>query len=122
MSLRRNSGFTVVEFLITSVSIFCGFYFVFWSCYLGANTMLARFYLNDFALCQLNSKPNECLQNLKRRLDTLKFIEVKKIDIQTSLAIRSVSLIYNYNLPILGLAQGLQTIHLSSQINLGDWQ
>ncbi len=122
MNPHKKNGFTVVEFLITGISIFCGFYFLFWTCYLGANTMLARFYLNDFALCQLNSKPNECLQNLKQRLSDLRFVEIKKIDVQTSLALKTVSLIYNFNLPIIGLKNGLQAIHISSQINLGDWQ
>lgn len=119
---RRPNGFTITEFLITMTSLFAGFYFIFWSCYLGSNYTLAKHYLKNYSRCDLNLESKECWQVLKRRVDSLKFIDIQHLYLDTTLANKSVHLVFDYQLPMVGLGQGIQGIKLSSTLKSSAWQ
>jgi|GEM_PF-5355275 len=122
MSLRKKNGFTISEFLITVVSLFCGLYFIFWTCYLGCNFALAKFYLDDFSFCELNTQSNKCWIFLKRRVDALKFVRINSLYTDSTAVDKTVYLVFDYALPIIGLNRGVENIKLSSSIQLGRWQ
>lgn len=122
MSHRKKNGFTISEFLITVVSLFSGLYFIFWTCYLGCNFALAKFYLDDFSLCELNAQSNKCWIFLKRRVGTLKFVRINSLYTDSTAADKTVYLVFDYALPIVGLNRGVENIKLSSSIQPGRWQ
>lgn len=122
MNSRQKNGFTISEFLITIVSLFSGLYFIFWTCYLGCNFALAKFYLNDFSLCELNSNSKECWVFLKRRMDMLKFVKINSLYTENRTSDKTVYLVFDYSLPIIGLNRGVENIKLSSSIQPGRWQ
>lgn len=119
---RHKNGFTISEFLITISSLFAGFYFIFWSCYLGSNYTLAHFYLKDYSLCDLNLQPRSCWQILKRRMDSLKFVDIQRLYLETTPTKKSVYVVFNYDLPMIGLTQGVRDIQLSSSLTSSAWQ
>ncbi len=110
------------EFLITMTSLFSGLYFIFWTSYLGCNYALAGFYLNDFSFCELNSNRRECWIQLKRKVDSLKFVKVNQLYTENSLREKTVHLNFDYSLPIIGLSHGIKDIKLSSSLQPGKWQ
>lgn len=122
MIIKNENGFTISEFLITVTSLFMGLYFIFWTCYLGCNYALARFYLNDFSFCELNLSHKECWISLKRQVDSLKFIKITQLYTNNSTFEKTVYLAFDYHLPIPGLTQGIQNIKLSSSVQTGIWQ
>lgn len=122
MKHNRKSGFTILEFLLTAVSLFSGLYFIFWASYLAANYTLARHYLMGYTYCELKSKPSECWNSLTRQIDSLKFIKIEKLHRSIDFGKKTVSLEFAYNLPIIGLSQGIQSIALSASHQPGDWQ
>lgn len=122
MSPRRKNGFSISEFLITIVSLFSGLYFIFWTCYLGCNFALAKFYLDDFSFCELNTQAKECWIFLKRRVDALKFVKITSLYTDNTVSDKKVYLVFDYALPIIGLSHGVQNIKLSSSVQPGRWQ
>lgn len=122
MNPRKKNGFTISEFLITVVSLFSGLYFIFWICYLGCNFALAKFYLHDFSFCELNSQPKECWTYLKRRVDSLKFVKIRRLYTESISNNKTVYLNFDYALPIIGVTRRVENIKLSSSIHPGRWQ
>ena len=115
--MNRN-GFSIVEFLISVVAIFSGVYFIFWFSYLATNYTLAKYYLDDFSFCELKSNPKNCLTLLKRRVDSLKFVEIQKLETETIGSQKKATLVFNFDLPILGFDKGIKNIRLSSTSHL----
>ena len=122
MSSRHKNGFTISEFLITVISLFSGLYFIFWTCYLGCNFALAKFYLDDFSFCELNSRSKDCWVNLKRRVDSLKFVKINRLYTEHISTDKVVHLNFDYALPIIGLTRGVEDIKLSSSVQPSRWQ
>lgn len=122
MNPSKKNGFSILEFLITLVSLFAGLYFIFWYSYLATNYTLAQYYLSDYTFCELSNNSKHCLSFLKQRLNTLKFIEIQKLNLKSSAYTKTVSLILDYNLPLPGFSDGVKTIKLTSSINPGVWQ
>ncbi|OYZ17914.1 MAG: hypothetical protein B7Y39_14495 [Bdellovibrio sp. 28-41-41] len=110
------------EFLIAITSLFASLYFIFWTSYLGCNYALAGFYLNDFSLCELDTSKRECWIHLKRKVDSLKFVKVNQLYTQNSTVEKTVHLVFDYSLPIIGLREGVKDIKLSSSLQPGKWQ
>lgn len=118
----NNRGFGILDFLITFVSLFAGLYFIFWAAYFGCNYFLARFYLDNFTFCELKITSTDCWHTLKRQIHSLKFVDVKKLHLEKSSKTKTVSLIFDYTLPTLGLSKGVGSLELSSSINEGAWR
>lgn len=122
MSLLNKKAFTISEFLITSLSLFTGLYFIFWTGFLGSNCTLAQSYLNDFAYCDLGANTKKCWAILKRQIESLRFTESKKLFIDSSENQKKVILIFDFHLPIIGAHQGLKDIKLTSLLDKEKWQ
>ena len=126
----KNNGFTVLEFLIISVSFFSGLYFIFWASLFASNYMLAQHYLNDFSFCQLKSNStncirecvNQCLHTLEKSLNSLLFIKIKNLDFQTIGQTKIVNLIFAYDLPMIGPSSKWSDIKISSSVDVGAWR
>ncbi|MBL7544943.1 MAG: hypothetical protein JNL11_14085 [Bdellovibrionaceae bacterium] len=118
----NQRGFSVIEFAISVVSFASGLYFIFWACYLGSNYSLARYYLDDFLFCEMKAHPKECWQSLKRRVDSLKFVEVRQLSTNILGQTKTAILVFNYSLPIFGLSQGITNIKLTASQQIGKWQ
>jgi hypothetical protein len=89
---------------------------------LGSNYTLAQYYLNDFSFCELNAESKSCWIDLKRKVDSLKFVAIQNLYAQKSAQTKTVFLVFNYELPIVGLKNGISGIKLSSVRQLGQWQ
>lgn len=59
---------------------------------------------------------------MKRQIDSLKFVRVNQLYKENSNFQKTVYLVFDYSLPIIGLAQGVKNIKLSSSIQPGKWQ
>lgn len=122
MNLLDRKGFTISEFLITSLSLFSGLYFIFWTGFLGSNCALAQTYLNDYAYCDLGANTKKCWATMKRQIESLRFIESKKLFIDNSDSPKTVKLIFDYQLPIIGANTGVHGIQLTSVLEREKWQ
>ena len=55
-------------------------------------------------------------------MDSLKFTDIKVLQVQRLNKTHTVSLVYNHSLPLIGLNKGIESIQMSSALNLRDWQ